>query len=270
MTSGGFPVITTSNGYTKAQVDTQFSNLIDSAPAALNTLKELANALANDANYATTVQNQLATKANTTYVNEQLALKQDTVDWLSENEINERHQIDTGLNGLFIKAGNESSILVYGTSASEPGSMTVYKNMNVQGNIVAPNGTIEADIIKTNHIEPSGEAQVSIDTNLVVTGNVTINGSLINYNPFWVAGKVAASGATLKTQGKHMFTVSKTGTGQYTITFAVTHPSANNIVTLTAHGYTYLSSSTATNFGVVLKNYDLVLADQPFHFTVLA
>ena len=41
-----------------------FSDLIDSAPAALNTLKELAAALDNDADYAATIQNQLATKDN--------------------------------------------------------------------------------------------------------------------------------------------------------------------------------------------------------------
>ena len=51
------------NTYTKSEVDTTFSNLINSAPAALNQLSELASALANDANYATTVQNQLALKA---------------------------------------------------------------------------------------------------------------------------------------------------------------------------------------------------------------
>jgi hypothetical protein len=50
--------------YTKTEVDTQFANLTDSAPEALNTLKELANALGDDDNYAATVQNQLATKAN--------------------------------------------------------------------------------------------------------------------------------------------------------------------------------------------------------------
>ena len=44
-------------------MDTTFANLVNSAPAALNQLSELANALANDANYATTVQNQLALKA---------------------------------------------------------------------------------------------------------------------------------------------------------------------------------------------------------------
>ena len=52
-----------SDTYSKSEVDTTFANLVNSAPAALNQLSELANALANDANYATTVQNQLALKA---------------------------------------------------------------------------------------------------------------------------------------------------------------------------------------------------------------
>ena len=45
----------------------QFSNLIDSAPDALNTLNELAEALNDDENYAATIQNQLATKQNNLY-----------------------------------------------------------------------------------------------------------------------------------------------------------------------------------------------------------
>ena len=44
-------------------MDATFANVVNSAPEALNQLSELANALANDANYATTVQNQLALKA---------------------------------------------------------------------------------------------------------------------------------------------------------------------------------------------------------------
>ncbi len=52
-----------SNLYSKAEVDQTFANLINSAPATLNTLMELASVLNNDGNYATTVQNQLATKA---------------------------------------------------------------------------------------------------------------------------------------------------------------------------------------------------------------
>jgi hypothetical protein len=47
-------------------VDTAISNLVNSAPAALDTLNELASALGNDANFSTTVTNSLAGKASTT------------------------------------------------------------------------------------------------------------------------------------------------------------------------------------------------------------
>ena len=41
--------------YTKTEVDTQFTSLSDGAPDVLNTLNELADALNDDANYATTI-----------------------------------------------------------------------------------------------------------------------------------------------------------------------------------------------------------------------
>ncbi|MDB2699804.1 hypothetical protein N9Y51_04125, partial [Alphaproteobacteria bacterium] len=49
---------------TETYVDTAVSNLVDSAPAALDTLNELASALGDDANFSTTVTNSLAGKAN--------------------------------------------------------------------------------------------------------------------------------------------------------------------------------------------------------------
>ncbi|MFM7986432.1 MAG: hypothetical protein ACKPKO_44685, partial [Candidatus Fonsibacter sp.] len=52
------------NTYTKGDVDLNMSNFIASAPEALNTLNELAQALANGPNHATTVFNQLALKAD--------------------------------------------------------------------------------------------------------------------------------------------------------------------------------------------------------------
>ena len=51
---------------TTAFVQTAVNTLIASAPTALNTLNELAAALGNDANYATTVTNALAAKASLT------------------------------------------------------------------------------------------------------------------------------------------------------------------------------------------------------------
>ena len=50
--------------YTDARVDARINNVIDSAPAALDTLNELAAALGDDPNFATTVSTQLSLKAN--------------------------------------------------------------------------------------------------------------------------------------------------------------------------------------------------------------
>ena len=59
----GTPTIPSLSGYaTETYVGTQISNLVDSSPAALNTLNELAAALGDDANFSTTVTNSIATK----------------------------------------------------------------------------------------------------------------------------------------------------------------------------------------------------------------
>ena len=50
----------------KTYVNNAISNLINSAPAVLDTLKEIADALGNDANFAATITSALATKLNIT------------------------------------------------------------------------------------------------------------------------------------------------------------------------------------------------------------
>lgn len=56
------------DAYTKTQVDAKISNLVNSAPETLDTLYELASALGNDPNFATTVATQIGNKANDTEV----------------------------------------------------------------------------------------------------------------------------------------------------------------------------------------------------------
>lgn len=52
-------------GYaTETYVGTQISNLVDSAPSTLDTLNELASALADDPSFATTITNELANKSD--------------------------------------------------------------------------------------------------------------------------------------------------------------------------------------------------------------
>mgnify|MGYP000161338055 FL=1 len=50
-------------GVSSTYVDNSISSLVDAAPGALDTLNELAAALGDDANFATTVTNSIATKA---------------------------------------------------------------------------------------------------------------------------------------------------------------------------------------------------------------
>ena len=54
-------------GVTTAEIDAAIANLVDSAPATLNTLNELAAALNDDANFATTVTTALSGKANASH-----------------------------------------------------------------------------------------------------------------------------------------------------------------------------------------------------------
>jgi len=51
------------SAYTKAEADANLAALVDSSPAALDTLNELAAALGDDANFSTTVNNSIALKA---------------------------------------------------------------------------------------------------------------------------------------------------------------------------------------------------------------
>lgn len=66
--------------YTKTEVDTLINELINGAPAALNTLQELAVALGNDANYAATVTTALSNRYTKTESDTLLALKANIAD----------------------------------------------------------------------------------------------------------------------------------------------------------------------------------------------
>ena len=70
------------NAYTKSEVDTKVAGLVDSAPEALNTLNELAAALGNDSNFATTVSTEIGKKANTSDL-AQVALSGDYGDLIN-------------------------------------------------------------------------------------------------------------------------------------------------------------------------------------------
>jgi hypothetical protein len=82
-----------SNMYTRTQIDTQIANLINSAPGTLNTLNELAASLGNDANYSTTITNNLTNITNSISNVENTALS----TWPGTANLNKLGIITTGI-----------------------------------------------------------------------------------------------------------------------------------------------------------------------------
>jgi hypothetical protein len=107
------------NGYDTAT--NIVASITDSAPATLDTLNELAAALGDDANFASTVTSSLALKADTTTVNSSLALKADTT---------------TVNSSLALKADTSSLATVATTGA--------YSDLTGTPAAVVPGGSFEA------------------------------------------------------------------------------------------------------------------------------
>ena len=63
---------------TETYVNNKVASLVSNAPETLDTLNELAQALGDDPNFATTVSNRIGEKADTSYVNTELAKKADS------------------------------------------------------------------------------------------------------------------------------------------------------------------------------------------------
>jgi len=122
---------------TETYVDGKISDLVNGAGSALDTLKELSDALGNDANFATTVANQIALKANasTTYtkteVDNALSAKADASTTYTKTEVDNlippaqtfktiNGQTITGSGNITISAGSELTM-----NSSRPDAVTL-------------------------------------------------------------------------------------------------------------------------------------------------
>lgn len=83
----------------KSYTDTKVAELVDSAPETLNTLEELAQALGDDPNFATTIAGQIGEKANKTELSEGLAKKAEKTHTHAVSQITDRKALTITLNG---------------------------------------------------------------------------------------------------------------------------------------------------------------------------
>lgn len=75
------------NSATKQEVSDEVAKLVDSAPETLNTLNELAAALGDDPNFATTISTQIGEKVNTSTYNNGIAALNNRIDGITPANI---------------------------------------------------------------------------------------------------------------------------------------------------------------------------------------
>jgi len=114
-------------GVSSTYVTTQISNLVDSAPGALDTLNEIAAALNDDANFATTVTNSLA-------------LKQDKVTGVSDTEIGYLDGVTSAIQTQLDARVSE----VNGAVTTAATDQTVVRNITLSTS--DPTGGIDGDV----------------------------------------------------------------------------------------------------------------------------
>lgn len=181
---------------TTAFVRTEISNLVASAPAALDTLDELAQALGDDANFATTVTNSLSSKAplaSPTFTGTVILPSATSIGDISSTEIGYldgvTSSIQTQLNSKsnsLLTINNQSTsytlVLSDGDKLIEMNSGSAQTlTIPLDSSVAFPNGT-KIDIVQTG----AGECSIS------PTSGVTLNsdGNKRKINAQWAAASL--------------------------------------------------------------------------------
>ena len=95
------------NGKTTAvYVDTAVANIVNSSPAALDTLNELAAALGNDPNFAATITNLIATKADIDHTHDTTQVQPDVIYFTSDDLTGGKLEIQPAIFQVFDEVGN--------------------------------------------------------------------------------------------------------------------------------------------------------------------
>ena len=174
---------------TQTYVGTQITNLIDSAPGALDTLNELAAALGDDADFATTVTNSLATKVANTDTGLIVVGDDSTGTALTVGEtikIAGAGGITTAVLGDTLTITGPSGTL---SNIVEDVTPELGGNLNVNGKTITNTGTNGVVRLETNGSGPitlapgsSGIVQVTIGNFIVTQGTIENNAVSIDDN----------------------------------------------------------------------------------------
>ena len=183
--------LTNDSGFaTTSYVDTSVSNLVASSPAALDTLNELAAALGNDANFATTTATSLGLKAvKTTTISAGTGLT-------GGGDLSANRTLSLETSGVTAGTYNNVTVDVYGRATA--GSNTAYLTAVTPSNfssqtantvLAAPNGSagaptfraiVGADIPTLNQNTTGSAATLTTGRTIALTGDVAYTSGSFN------------------------------------------------------------------------------------------
>jgi hypothetical protein len=93
-------------------VTTSINNVLDGAPTALDTLNELAAALGDDADFATSIANNISQKANTTLLTQYLQVSNST-SFLVQSDVDQYLQVANSFSGSYNDLTNKPNLDQY-------------------------------------------------------------------------------------------------------------------------------------------------------------
>ena len=285
-----------SNAYITAHVASEVAGLVDAAPAALDTLNELAAALGDDSNFSTTITTSIGLRATNTYVNDtfssnnylqtQLGTKLNSSSYTASDVLSKLTTVDgsgTNLDADLLDGQQGSYYLDWTNTTNKPdpvitlggdlsGSVTLTNlasgtlTATIQPNSVAlgtdTTGNYVATISgTTNEVEVSGSGSEGAGVTVGLPSNVTIGNDLTVTNDI--------------IQTNHSFvssTITTTSTSQTNLdTFSTsTYSGAEVNVTAISNGERHMTkilvvhdgtTAYATEYGSIFTNTSLATYD---------
>lgn len=193
--------LTNDAGYqTEAEVSAKVSALVNSAPETLDTLKELADALGNDPNFATTISAELGKKLNTDTYNtdkDTFALKSEALElFFAGNDVGV--QDGSGLNAIeiwkdgtiqFRRSGNLEAFVVFALKSD----LDTYLTKTDASDTYQPKGTyltsIPSEYVTDTELNAKGYVTKTIaDSTYQPKGNylASVSWDQVGSKPSWI------------------------------------------------------------------------------------
>ena len=231
-----------STGY----VDTAVANVIDSAPGALDTLNELAAALGDDANYASTTTTALSNRLRIDTNAQGLTSTQ------KSNAITNLGLSTVATSGSYTDLSNTSSVVTLtGTQTLTNKTLTspVISSISNTGTLTLPTSTgtvaLTSDIPTNNNVLTNGAGYITASSSDVLT-NKTGNISQWTNNSHYLS----STNINTHTSGSNaLITLTNSAGGSDSVTLA-----AGSNITISESGDTITIASTASGSALTVQD----------------